>query len=248
MKNFIKSLFEEKQQLPFQYMDYDTALYSGEFHSFYLLFFLKSEEELTAAWENTGELFRQLKNNREIYRTDMDKNTMCIYCLEVSDEDYYNAGAVGKISELSKKVGRIEEDLDYFAKHVFLYTRNMDLFAENHAGEFDALCRRYILDEGFDKYKKSSRDNYEYDFLVNLFIKFPFLSFETYQMRNDREYRTVESFVQQKIEEKTVDINLVREEIRQVDEIIEDEAAFFAWLDALAEKEAAPVVQGEENK
>lgn len=247
MKEFIKALFNEKNQIPFQYEDYDIAFYSEKFHSFYLMFFLRTEKEMMNLWKDTVEVFRQLKNSREIYSPDMDKNTMCIYCLEVLEEDYYQAGATGTISGLSKKVGRIEEDLDYFAKHVFLYTRNMDLFSKKHVGEFDALCRKYIVDEEFDKYKMNSHASYEYDFLVNLFIKFPFLSFETYKMRNDREYRTIESFVQQKIEEKAVNLSTVQEEIRQLEDIIRDEANFLGWLDTLTEKEAIPVIQSEEN-
>lgn len=112
---------------------------------------------------------------------------------------------------------------------------------------FDALCRKYIVDEEFDKYKKNVRDSYEYDFLINLFVKFPFLSFETYQMKNNREYQTVESFVQQKIEKKAVDISTVREEIGQLEEVIGSEAEFFDWLDALIEKEATPIIQREKN-
>lgn len=247
MKEFIKALFDEKKRISFQYKDYDIIFYAGEYHSFYLIFFLQSEKELMDLWKDTSEIFQRLKNSREIYSPDMDKNTMCIYCLEVSEEDYYQAGATGSISELSKKVSRIEEDLDYFAKHVFLYTSNMNLFSEKHIGEFDALCRKYIVDEEFDKYKKNVRDSYEYDFLINLFVKFPFLSFETYQMKNNREYQTVESFVQQKIEKKAVDISTVREEIRQLEEVIGSEAEFFDWLDALIEKEATPIIQREEN-
>lgn len=66
-------------------------------------------------------------------------------------------------------------------------------------------------------------------------------------MRNDKEYRTVESFVRKKIEEKTVDINAVREEIEQIEEVIEDEESFFRWLDTLVEREEASAIQGEEN-
>lgn len=247
MKEFIKALFNEQDQILFQYKDYDTAFYAGKFHSFYLLFFLRTEEELMDLWKDTLEIFRQLKNTREIYSTDMDKNTMCIYCLEVSEEDYYQTGATGAISELSKKVGRIEENLDYFAKHVFLYTHDMKMFSEKHVGEFDALCRQYIVDEEFDKYKRNVRESYEYDFLINLFIKFPFLSFEMYQVNNGKEYRTVESFVQQEIEKKSVNISSIREEIKQLEELIEDEEKFFDWLDILTEKESIEVIQGDDN-
>lgn len=247
MKEFIKALFDEKKQIPFRYKDYDNFFCAGEYHSFYLLLFLQSDKELMDLWKDTSEIFQCLKNTREIYSTDMEKNTMCIYCLEVSEEDYYQTVATESISELSKKVRRIEEDLDYFAKHVFLYTSNMNSFSEKHIGEFDALCRQYIVDEEFDKYKKNIRDSYEYDFLINLFVKLPFLSFETYQMQNNREYRTVESFVQQKIEKKAVDINTAREEIKQLEKVIESEAEFYDWLDTLIEKEATLIIHGEDN-
>lgn len=247
MKEFINALFDKRDEIPFTYKDYDSAFYAGKFHSYYLIFFLQTEHELMALWEDTVEIFRKLKSNREIYNTDMDKNTMCIYCLEISEEDYYQAGAIGTISELSKKVGRIEEDLNYFAKHVFLYTSNMNVLSEKYVGDFDTLCSKYIVDEEFDKYKKNSKSSYEYDFLVNLFIKFPFLSFEKYQIKNEKEYRTIESFVQQKVEKRGIDINSIREEIRQLENIIEDEEEFFLWLDKLAEKEATPLIQGDEN-
>lgn len=247
MKEFIKALFDEKNQIPFRYKEYDTIFYTGKFHSFYLIFFLQTEDELMELWEETAEVFRKLKSSREIYSTDMDKNTMCIYCLEVSEDDYYQAGTTGAISELSKKVGMIEEDLNYFAKHVFLYTPSMKLFSEKHVGGFDTLCREYIVDEEFDKYKKNVRESCEYDMLINLFIKFPFLSFETYQTRNAREYRTVESFVKQKIEKKEVDISAVQEEMGKLEEIIGDEEQFFGWLDTIIDEEETLAMQGEEN-
>lgn len=236
MKEFIKKLFDEKNKISFQYKNYDMDFYSGKYHSFYILFFLKSEDELIELWKYTAEIFEQLKKCKEIYSTDMDKNTMCIYFLEVNDIDYYQTGATGTVSQLSKKVGRIEEDLSYFKKHVFLYTKKMELFSEGHIGEFDILCKKYIVDEEFDKYKQNSKDNYKYDFLINLFIKFPFLNFEKYQLKGDKEYRTVESFVQQKIEEKTVNINEVREKIKQLEEIIDDEEQLYCWLDMFEEK------------
>ena len=34
MKEFIKALFDEEQQIYFQYKDYDIAFYAGEFHSY----------------------------------------------------------------------------------------------------------------------------------------------------------------------------------------------------------------------
>ena len=39
MKEFINALFDEKNKIDFQYMDYDMSFYSGEFRSYYLLFY-----------------------------------------------------------------------------------------------------------------------------------------------------------------------------------------------------------------
>ena len=248
MKDFIEELFDKKHKLNFQYMDYDMAFYEGEYHSFCLIFFLKSQEELMSLWKDTGEIFQMMKKNREIYCSDMDKNTLCVYCLEVTSEDYYQTETTGTISELSKKISLIEEDLDYFTKHVLLYTKDMDQFSQQHVGEFDDLCRRYIVDEEFEKYKQSSQGNYEYDFLINLFIKLPFLRFEKYQMGKQKEYRTVISFVQEKMKEHSVNMGKVKEEIEQLEEITADENEYYTWLDTLIEKDDVNNTFREENK
>lgn len=237
MKEFIKTLFDEKNEISFQYKDYDMIFFAEKFHSFYLIFFLQTENELMELWKQNAEIFDTLKKNNEIYSSDMDKNTMCIYCLKVSEEDYCETELTGTISQLSRKIGKIEEDLNYFAKHVFLYTSKMELFAKKHIGEFDSLCWKYIIDEEFDKYKSGDKSNYKYDFLVNIFIKFPFLSFEKYQIREDKKYQTVESFIQQKIDKKIEDIMMMQEEVDKLEEIIEDETKLFEWLDTLIQTE-----------
>lgn len=68
-----------------------------------------------------------------------------------------------------------------------------------------------------------------------------------YQVNNGKEYRTVESFVQQEIEKKSVNISSIREEIKQLEELIGDEEKFFDWLDMLTEKESIEVIQGDDN-
>ena len=40
MKQFINSLFEEKNRINFQYMDYNMTFYSEKFRSYYLLFYI----------------------------------------------------------------------------------------------------------------------------------------------------------------------------------------------------------------
>lgn len=74
-----------------------------------------------------------------------------------------------------------------------------------------------------------------YDFLMNLFIKLPFLRFETYQMRNQKEYRTVESFIQEKMEGHSIDKEKIQSIVKQLEKQVEDEDKFYRWLDALAD-------------
>ena len=234
MREFINALFDEKNKLVFQYMDYDMSFYAGDFQSYYLLFYINTQEELMNLWENTRNIFRAMKENAETYQGDMDKNTMCIYCLKTSDEEYYATGETGTISELSKKISLVEEDLNYFTKHVFLYTDKMEEFSFKHIGNFEALCGEYLTNKYFEQYKADIRNNYEYDFIINLFIKFPFLKIEKYYMQNqadDLEYRSVTSFVQEKLDENEINLDEVQETIKTLETVLDDEAAFFEWLD-----------------
>ena len=171
-----------------------------------------------------------------------------MYCLKISDDDYYQTEVMGSICELSKRIGLIEEDLSYFTKHVLVYTEDMDKFSEGYVGKFDELCRKYIVEEQFEKYKKSSRDNYEYDFLMNVFIKLPFLRFGEYQIGTDKRYQTVESYVKKKAKEHSVELEKVQEEMINLETVIEDESAFYNWLDSLIDKERSQNKSEEEGK
>lgn len=233
MKKFINSLFCKGKQLEFQYMDYEMALYLGDFHSYYLLFYIKTQEEMIKLWEQTSDIFRELKLNKPSYHVDMDKNTMCIYCLETSEEEYYETSQTGTISELSKKISLVEEDLNYFAKHVFLYTDKMKNFALNKIGKFDEVCMEYMTKEHFQQYKDNIRMNYEYDLLVNLFVKFPFLEIEKYHTYDNSKvkYLSVDSFVQEKLNCYNVDSDNIQEKMEMVDELMDDEEAFLKWIE-----------------
>ena len=61
----------------------------------------------------------------------------------------------------------VEEDLNYFAKHVFLYTNKMKQFAVQHIGNFEKLCEEYLTKERFEDYKNDIQNSYEYDFIIN---------------------------------------------------------------------------------
>lgn len=248
MRNFIESLFDKEQSLELQYMDYDMIFYKGEFQSYYLVFFLKDQEDLMTLWQNTEEIFQEIKMNHEIYDTNMDKNTLCMYCLKISDDDYYQTETTGSICELSKRIGLIEEDLSYFTKHVLVYTEDMDKFSEKYVGKFDELCREYIVEEQFEKYKENCKDNYEYDFLMNIFIKLPFLRFGEYLIGTDKRYQTVESYVQKKAKEHSVELEKIQGEMANLETVIEDESAFYDWLDSLIDKERSQNESEEEGK
>ena len=195
------------------------------------------QEELVFLWQNTGEIFQDIKKNKEIYDTSMDKNTLCVYCLNVSDNDYYQIEEAGTVCELSKRISLIEEDLSYFAKHVLIYTKAMDEFSAQYVGRFDELCREYIVEEQFEKYKENNRDNYKYDFLMDLFIKLPFLQFAQYQIGMEKEYRTVMSFVQEKARKHTIELDKTQEMMICLENAMEDNNRFYNWLDALIDQE-----------
>lgn len=233
MRGFINALFIEENKLDFHYMDYDMSFYLGEYRSYYLVFYIKTKEELIKLWEDTGNIFNAIKQNTEIYNVDMDKNTMCIYCLQTTDEEYYETGETGTISELSKKISLIEEDLNYFAKHVFLYTDKMKQFSAQNIGKFDILCKEYLTKENFEQYRNDIRNNYEYDFIINLFIKFPFLKIKKYFMREQEElqYRSVTSFIQEKFNQYKIDLDKVQKDMKTLGAVLDDENALFEWLD-----------------
>ena len=92
------------------------------------------------------------------------------------------------LKELSTRYD-FQNNFDYCGD---IYTRSdyepdfydyLNWIEENATSGFYKIIYRWLVDEEFDKYKKNGQESYEYDFLVNLFIKFPFLSFEEYQMR-----------------------------------------------------------------
>lgn len=248
MRDFIESLFDGKKRIEFQYMNYNMAFYAGEYQDFYLIFFLESQEEMMELWERVDEVFQTIKGNSDIYRTNIDKNTLCLYCLKVSDEEYYQAETAGAMDGLSKKISMIEEDLDYFAKHVLIYTEKMDEFSQKNVGKFEELCRKYIVEGQFERYKNSSRECCEYDFLLNLFIKLPFLRFGQYQTGTAKGYHTLMSFIQESAKKHLVDLDKIQTDVTELGKLVEDENAFYSWLDGLEVNEENPQSQKEEDR
>lgn len=87
MREFIKSIFDSEKQIKLNYQDYDTLFVREKYNTFYLFFFLNNENELLELKDNTGELYQTIKNSKDIYEVDMDKNVTCIYCLCVEDKN-----------------------------------------------------------------------------------------------------------------------------------------------------------------
>lgn len=237
MREFIEELFEKKNKIEFQYEDYEMSFFAGRFKSYYLIFYISTQEELIGLWKKTSSIFKTIKQNEDIYNNNMDKNIVCVYCLNVSEEDYYETGKTGTISGLSKKISFIEEDLNFFIKHVFLYTDKMNDIASKYVGKFDALCEKYLTMENFETYKNGIEANYIYDLLMNLFIKFPFLKIGEYMHRNqdEQKYRTAVSFIEEKIEKDKINLEKMREIMDSLDQIknIDTDDVIFKWIDNL---------------
>lgn len=215
MKEFITKLMENEKMslIDFKYSDYDTCFAKGKFNTYYLFFFLEEEQQLLELRGQSSELYSAIKKNKSCYEENMDKNTTCIYCLCVDDAAYYETESTGTISDLSKKICLVEEDLNYFKKNVLLYTSDMKQYANDNVGLFDSLCNEMITEEKFQEFRQSTKSNYQYDFLVNLFIKLPFLNFQKYQTKNQTQYQSLKSLIQKECESRNIDLNEIEEDM-----------------------------------
>lgn len=78
MREFIEALFEKKDKIEFQYEDYEMSFYAGRFKSYYLIFYIRAQEELMELWKNTSSISKAIKQNEDIYNNNMDKRDKCI--------------------------------------------------------------------------------------------------------------------------------------------------------------------------
>lgn len=246
MREFIRSITGDNCW-NFSYEEYEFLFAEQKYQSFYLFYFPSEREQLLELKERAGDIFRAIKES-ERYRSEMDKNMTCILCLEVDENAYYEANESGKVSDLSKSICLVEEDLNFFKKNVLLYTKEMDAFSQAHTGCLESLCREYFTEENFQSYKKSSRNNMAYDFLINLFIKIPFLSFDGYQPGNRKEYQSMEAFIQSRLTEKELDLELIGKICVKLEETLQDEDALYAYLDVLVNESANEAGMPEEEQ
>ena len=115
MHKFIE-LIAGEEFLNFRYMEYNTIFVKKDFNSYYLFFFLDDKKQLVELKEKTVDIFSSIKKNAEIYQVDMDKNITCIFCLCISEQEYYEKEQTNQIRELSKLICLVYEDLNYFKK------------------------------------------------------------------------------------------------------------------------------------
>ena len=87
----------------------------------------------------------------------------------------------------------------------------------------------------FQEYKESFRNSYKYDFLINLFIKIPFLSFYEYQPIEEKKYLSMEAFIEKKCIKSQINQNYI-EEISNKMEMFDNEDELYEWVDELIER------------
>ena len=235
MREFIEAIVGN-EKLDFRYKDYDLLFVRHDYDSYYLFYFLKDKSQLISLQKEAVEMFNSIKDDKELYKPDMDKNTTCIFFLYITEQEYYEIGENGQISELSKIICLVEEDLNYFKKNVFLYTDQMENFAQQNKGKFKSLCENYFTEHYFQKYKESCRNSFEYDFLINLFIKIPFLSFYKYLPLEQKKYRSMENFIEEKCREAQINQNHIKEMSNKI-EMLDNEEELYRWVDELLKKQ-----------
>ena len=103
------------------------------------------------------------------------------------------------------------------------------------------------LEETFEQYKNEIEESYVYDFLMNLFIKFPFLKIGEYMNQNQegQEYRAATSFIEEKIKKDKIDLEKMREIMDSLEEIKDwdTDDVIFKWIDNLELEEEEKEIQ-----
>ena len=82
--------------------------------------------------------------------------------------------------------------------------------------------------------------------MINLFIKIPFLSFYGYQPVEQKEYQTMEAFIEQKCREAEINQNYI-EKISDKIEALDNEQELFEWVDVLLQEDLKEGTVEDEN-
>lgn len=201
MKDFMIKLFKNEGMKIFEkYVcdKYDTVYVKEPIEeAYYLNVFITKEDDILKFKDNYELFYDAIKSiDKQEYEPAMDKNTSCIIYYCVSNEKYKEFKVENKISNLEKIVCDIEEDLYYFKKNVFVYSEDqLNYIKDIKIKNFNEICNDFISKrENFDKYKKENINFFEYDLIMNMFIKFPFLNYTKYFKTNEKSLKTIDEY------------------------------------------------------
>lgn len=230
MIDFIRRIIDG-QELQLQYAKYENVFFRVEY-SYYIFIFLKKENQLIDLTEEWVNLYMSLKDSDD-YREDMDKNTYCIVLKEVSEKSYYSEDFEnGQL--LIKSICLIENNPYYFKKNVLLYTPKMLEFASSIKDDFDSVCRKEIAPDSFERFKIERKKEYKYEFLTKLYIKIPFLKYDSYYFDGGVNYLPVEKIVEIEMSRKMNDFSRTSELLEKLSTVLqEDDEKLFDYLDNL---------------
>lgn len=171
--------------------------------AYYLNVFIRSKEEILKFKDQFNSLYGSIKKmSEEEYDASMDKNTSCIIYYCVSNAEYREFNLDNEISKIQEIVCSIEEDLYYFKKNVLIYSETQLNYAKT-IDDFNSICKKFIGDrDAFDKFKKDNNKEFEYDFILNLFIKCPFLKYTDYFNTKEQALNTIDEFIKKELSKK----------------------------------------------
>lgn len=234
MNNFIKKIIKdnESKEIDFRYENYESIFIKEKYNTYYLFMFLDKEKNLNEMLENTHKIADTIKK-ADVNNLDADKNVTCVFCLHATDDQYYQSQDTNSISDLSKEICAIEEDLNYFKKNVLLYTNDMLEFVNKNELDFKTLCKQYFTKENFEKFKNDPNENYQYDLLSNIFIKVPFLNYYEFQKNEDEiSFNNLDVFIESQLNQKELDKVYINNLLDKIEKMDTDEK-MYDWLDEL---------------
>ncbi|MBP1890118.1 hypothetical protein J2Z53_001702 [Clostridium moniliforme] len=200
MKEFMVKLFNEFNMNIFQSYEcdgYDVVYAKDEVEeAYYLNVFINTNEEMARLKGEYEKLYEGIKNiNYDEYKPAMDKNTCCIVYYCISNDEYKKFRLEDEMNELEKNVCDIEEDLYYFKKNVLVYSEKQLNYVKT-IENFDELCNEFISDKNnFDKFKAENIEFFEYDLIMNMFTKFPFLNYTRYFKSNGNQLKSLDEYI-----------------------------------------------------
>lgn len=190
MKNIIKRIFEEFKYKSFtgEYNKDEIDVYEFKDKEYFLVSYF-CENDLIEYFNSkkTDDIFTAfdcLKKGRE----DAIKNTSLIIFVELDNlkSDYI---------KLKNQIFKIEEDEYFFKKNIIVYDRNsIKNFAENRTIS-NFLQSKILENNKFLEYQKDNFCCLEYFFIIQLFVKLPFLVLK----KSDEDYECILNIIKKEL-------------------------------------------------